>query len=127
MRKPALLAALVVAIATSALIIGTGVAGADPGNGAVHYVSCPGQTFTSNVGGFTFTYCFTDVSNSGGNANAHFSGTLDDLSTAPSQATTVTGFGCLAAFPAGGFTTDTRLVVTPSGRVNGICKFHPSS
>jgi hypothetical protein len=127
MRKPALLTALVVAVATSALTVGTGVAGADPGNGAVHYASCPDVTFATNVGGFIFTYCFTDVSNPGGNANAHFSGTLDDLSTAPSHATTETGFGCFAAFPAGGFTTDTRLVVTPSGRVNGICKFHPSS
>jgi hypothetical protein len=127
MRKVVLLASLVAAIATCGLLLGTTVAGASSDNAAVQYVSCPDTSFTSTLGSFTFNYCFFDVSNSSGNANAVFQGTLVDGSTAPSKATTFTGFGCSAAFPGGGFTTDTRAVITPSGNVNGNCKFHPSS
>jgi hypothetical protein len=92
--------------------------------GAIHYASCPDTVFTTEVGGFTFNYCFTDVATPSGNANAHFHGNLVDPATAPSKATKVAGFGCFASYPVDGYTTDTSFVVTPSGEVNGTCKFH---
>lgn len=100
-------------------------------NGAVVFHTCPVTLGTVTVpvnvtvGGFTFNYCFDDSVTPSGDATAHFHGTLVNPSTAPSQATDVTGFSCEAGFPTGDrFTTDTQLVVTPSGEVNGTCKFH---
>ncbi len=114
--------ALVTVLVGGAVTLGVSPAVAD--DGAVRYVSCPTTSFISIAGGFTFSYCFSDVVTPSGNANAHFEGDLLDLSTAPSSATIIEGFGCFAAYPSGGFTTDTRLVITPSGHVNGTCKFH---
>jgi len=121
MRKYFALAAVIAAVG-----VGLGASQAIADNGALRYVSCPDTTFTDTVGGFTINYCFQDVVTSSGNANALLSGVLVDPSTAPSKATTVAGFGCIADFGNGGvlITTDTRLTVTPSGNVNGTCKFH---
>jgi hypothetical protein len=120
----------------AAVLMGAGLIGAalvgpaSADNGSVHYVSCPDTSFVSNVGGYTFEYCFSDVVTSSGNANAHFQGQLLDPAAAPAKATTIEGFGCTAGYNPPSFygsTTDTRLVVTPSGKVNGSCKFHPSA
>jgi hypothetical protein len=105
--------------------VGFGVTQATADDGAVHFVSCPSGTFTSTIGGFTFTYCFSDIVAPSGNANAHFHGALDAGQTAPDKATEVDGFSCVASWPSlSEITTDTQFVVTPSGEVNGICKFH---
>ncbi len=50
----------------------------------------------------------------------HFRGTLTDPSMAPSTATILTGFPC---FPPTEFfpTTDSRLIVSPNGVVDGTC------
>ncbi len=90
-------------------------------NGAIHFG--PG-CFTGAVGTHVFNYCFSDVVTPSGNANARFKGEL--LSPAPDKAVTITGFGCIASFPdPSGFTTDTKITITPSGNVSGHCKFHP--
>ena len=81
-------------------------------------------SFTSTVGGFTFSYCF-DVLPPSSNATLSFHGTLVDLSTAPLQATIVTGFP-VSFPPTPVFVFDTRLVVTPSGQVNGTSTTPPA-
>jgi hypothetical protein len=104
-----------------------GVGAAQAGDGAVHFVSCPTQSFVTTLGGFTveMDVCFSDVTTPSGNANARFYGNLVDLGTAPAKATKVEGFFCEAGFPQEGFATrDTRVVITPNGTVNGSCKFH---
>ena len=99
------------------LLLTTGLASAD---GAVHFG--PG-CFTSTIEDFTFDYCFQDVITPSGNANAQFHGTL--ASPPPDRATTVRGFSCNAGHPFGLTTTNSKIVVTPSGQVNGTCKFRP--
>ena len=114
--------ALVLSVLATVMVVSPALA--DSPDPAVVFHTCPGTPFLSSVGGFTFSYCFDDVVTPSGNANANFHGDLVAGSTAPSQATKVTGFGCTAGFPTGDrFTTDTQLVVTPSGEVNGTCKF----
>jgi hypothetical protein len=113
---------LAVLVGGAAFAAGVPAAVAD--SNAVQVVPCRGTVFTITEGGFTFTYCFTDVVTPSGNANAHFHGSLVDPTTAPSRATKVSGFLCTAGYPHGDNTTDSRLVVTPDGTVNGICKFH---
>ncbi len=90
-------------------------------NGAIHFG--PGCFTGASIGGHVFDYCFSDVVTPSGNANAHFTGDL--LTPAPDKAVTIRGFGCQAAYPNGGFTTDTKITITPSGKVNGYCKLHP--
>jgi hypothetical protein len=113
--------AALVAVAGSTLALGIGTAlPASAEDGAIVVRTCPEGTFTASVGGFGFTYCFDEVQTPGGNANAHFHGSLINPATAPDRATTITGFRCNTT---DGVTTDTRLVVTPSGEVNGTCRF----
>ncbi len=80
-------------------------------------------SFTSTVGGFTFSYCFKALTPSS-NATASFHGTLVDRSTAPARATIVRGFPVIIP-PNPVLFTDTQLVVTPSGEVNGILAHPP--
>ena len=112
--------------AIGAALVGVGAAQA--GDGAVHFASCPTQSFVTTLGGFiTFEIevCFSDVITPSGNANAQFRGNVVDPGTAPAKAMKVEGFFCEAGFPKSGFATrDTRVVITPSGTVNGSCKFH---
>lgn len=85
-------------------------------------------SFTSTVGGFTFSYCFNDLPPSpSSNTIVSFHGTLVDLSTAPSQATIITGFPVVFQVPPTPiFVFDTQLVVTPSGQVNGTSTTPPA-
>ena len=127
MRRFVLLSSLAAAIAACGLVVGVTAAGADPGGGAIVFHSCPDtSSFPPAVeGGFEFNFCFDDTVTPSGKANASFHGSLVDPTTAPSKATTVSGFGCEADYPGGSdVTTDVRMVVTPSGQINGTCKFH---
>ena len=58
-----------------------GVGAAQAGEGAVHFVSCPTQSFVTTLRGFTveMDVCFSDVTTPSGNANARFYGNLVDL------------------------------------------------
>ena len=108
--------------AAAAALAGVSMMAPANADGAVHYG--PGCFGPVTISGFTFNYCFSDVATPSDNANARFKGEL--LSAPPGKATKVEGFGCEAAFPSlSGFTTDTQLIVTPSGNVSGYCKFHP--
>jgi hypothetical protein len=103
---------------TLALGIGPALpAGAD--EAAIVERHCPDGTFLASVGGFVFTYCFDEVQTASSNAVAHFHGSLVNPATAPDRATTLTGFPCNTTY---GVTTDTRLVVAPTGEVNGTCR-----
>ena len=108
-----------------------GVAGASAAapafadSGTVHYANCPAAPFNAEIGGYQLEYCFSDVVTPSGNANARFEGTLVDVAAVPAKAVRVEGFDCIAGYPSfEHFTTDTRMVVTPTGSVNGTCKFH---
>jgi hypothetical protein len=117
--------ALAAVVACAGLTGAAVVAPALADDGAVHYANCPDTSFTDTLGGFTFEYCFSDTVTPSGNANAQLHGQLVDPATAPARATKVEGFGCFAGYPSfAEYTADTRLVVTPTGSVNGTCKFH---
>ncbi len=104
------------------LALGLGQAAPASAEGAIVLHQC--FTEPETVAGYTLTYCGDTVVTAGG-IHMHFHGALTDPSTAPSTATTVTGFAC---FPPPDFypTFDSRLVVTPNGVVDGTCAVRKS-
>ena len=56
-----------------------------------------------------------------GNSHSHCHGQLPPLVPGPDQAIILEGFPCATTPPAGGVTTDSKAVITPSGRVNTNC------
>jgi hypothetical protein len=113
---------LIAVLAATGALVAPALATAEPGGGAVVERICP-ELGPAIIEGFEFTYCADEVQTPSGKANANFHGELTSTSPrpAPEKATTVTGFGCDTTY---GITEDTRLVVTPSGQVNGTCKLH---
>lgn len=111
-------AKLLCLVAAGALAVSLGVpTAARAADGAVVLHSCPDGLATGVHGGWAFTYCFDSTATPGGNATATFHGFI--LDPAPSHAVQVTGFEC---YPDNRHpTTDSRMVVNPSGEVNGVC------
>lgn len=130
MRNVVVMASLVAAIATCALVVGAGVAGADPGNGAiVNRGSGVCQIGDSSGNYWNFDCTIHSVITPQGQVNEYVSGPVDDVfglnSALPTSAdhdvTTDTG-GFLCDFVNGGYTTITQGVVTPGGQVKLTCR-----
>ena len=110
-------------LAVAVMVVSPGSsAKADSPDSAFVFHSCPDKSFfPTTIGGFHIVYCFDEIQTSSGNATAILHGDLVSPSTPPDQATIITGWRCRTT---NGITFDTRLVVNPSGEVNGTCHFH---
>lgn len=94
-----------------------------PTQAAQHFATCPDLVLETTIGDYTFGMCFENVFAPSGRAHAHFHGRLLPGVTAPARAVTEKGFLCLVAFPfSDAIASDTRVVITPDGRVNGTCR-----
>jgi len=114
------IAAGATALSAGALLLVSAPAYAD---GAVHYTPCKdgaSPQFFDN-GQYTFTYCFSETGSPSGNGNAAYHGTL--ISPASGQRAVIENVACFSSTGSGSGVTTTDIKISPSGNVNGTCKF----
>jgi hypothetical protein len=131
MRKLVVLASLVAAIAASALVVGAGGAGADPGNGNGAVVQrdpygTPHTCFVVDThGGFwTFDCAIHIVTTPNGDVKEFLDGpiTFGDAPATAVRDVTTAETGLLCDFVDGVFTNITEGTVTPGGQVHLTCR-----
>lgn len=120
------------AIAACAVVFGTGVAAADPGNGNGAVVQrdpygAPHTCILFDTHGsfWTFDCTIQVVTAPDGTVNEFLKGPITGGSAAPSTAihdVTTADTGLLCDFTAGGTTSIVKGTVTPSGQVNLTCR-----
>jgi hypothetical protein len=129
-KRLALAAAFLGVVAGLAVVLGTGIAAADNGNGAVVNRDPYGNPWTCNVRDTTGDVWFFDctiqqVITPDGTVNEYLKGPITSGSAAPDKArhdVTTAETGLLCDFVNGGFTSIVQGTVTPSGQVNLTCR-----
>jgi hypothetical protein len=130
LRRFTVLVSAAAAIAACAVVFGTGVAAADPGNGAVVQRDPYGAPHTCQLidtqGNYwTFDCTIQVVIAPDGTVNEFLKGPITGGSDAPSTAihdVTTADTGLLCDFTDGGTTSIVKGTVTPSGQVNLTCR-----
>jgi hypothetical protein len=93
------------------------------GDGPTRFSSCPEVELVATIDGYTFSMCFSTISNPNSGAHARFSGHLVEGSAIPTGTVMLTGFPCLAGYPTSFEPADfSRAVITKNGRVTGTCR-----
>lgn len=93
-------------------------------NGAFVLHTCPagpGEAGFESIGGYEFTFCDDETDATIDIGNFTFHGSLVDPSTAPGHTVIIRGFNCATIE---GVTTDSEVIITPSGAVEGSCTAH---